>query len=207
MSDMRVRYALLVCRRLARKTSSPDDDKLKHIGHDKLKHIGHKENMMNRRPQFLVALTLVLMLGNLVSFGQDSYKPHDFDRADEADDLNRELWDFARKTPFADMLSYVEAAQRASQAKQTADVELPNGWRITPAGRQTEVGRLPYEAVQFAGRLVVLDTGYYFREPQEVSIVDIASGRAEEALKINSLFPSAVAGPDGDLYISGGFCQ
>ena len=180
---------------------------MKHIGHNKLKHIGHKENMMNRRPQFLVAVTLVLMLGNLVSFGQDSYKPHDFDRADEADDLNRELWDFARKTPYAEMLSYVEAAQRASQAKQTAEVELPNGWRITPAGRQAEVGRLPYEAVQFAGRLVVLDTGYYFREPQEVSIVDIASGRVEKTLKINSLFPSAVAGPDGDLYVSGGFDQ
>ena len=66
---------------------------------------------------------------------------------------------------------------------------------------------MPYEAVPFAGRLVVLDTGYYFREPQEVSIVDIGSGRAVKTLKINSLFPSAVVGPDGDLYISGGFDQ
>ncbi len=162
---------------------------------------------MINRSQLLVAVTLVLVLGSRVAFGQDSYKPHDFDQADEADDLNRELWEFARKTPYEGVLSYVEAAQRASQAKQTAEVVLPNGWRIAPAGRQAEVGRLPYEAVPFAGRLVVLDTGYYFREPQEVSIVDIASGRAQKTLKINSLFPSAVVGPDGDLYISGGFDQ
>ncbi len=159
------------------------------------------------RSQLLVTVTLVLVLGSRVVFGQDSYKPHDFDQTDEADELNRELWEFARKTPYEGVRSYVEAAQRASQAKQTAEVVLPNGWRIAPAGRQAEVGRLPYEAVPFAGRLVVLDTGYYFREPQEVSIVDIASGRAQKTLKINSLFPSAVVGPDGDLYISGGFDQ
>src|SRR5882724_3430116 len=159
------------------------------------------------RSQLLVAATLALILGSIVTLGQDNYKPHDFDQADETDDLNRELWEFARNTPYNEVLSYIEAAQRASRARQTAEVELPNGWRIAPAGRQVDVGRLPYEAVMFAGRLVVLDTGYYFREPQEVSIVDVASGRAEKTLKINSLFPSAVVGPDGDLYISGGFDQ
>ena len=159
------------------------------------------------RSQLLVASTLALILGSLVTLGQDNYKPHDFDQADETDDLNRELWEFARNTPYDEVLSYIEAAQRASRARQTAEVELPNGWRIAPAGRQIEVGRLPYEAVPFAGRLVVLDTGYYFREPQEVSLVDIAGGRVEKTLKINSLFPSAVVGPDGDLYISGGFDQ
>jgi YVTN family beta-propeller protein len=91
-----------------------------------------------------------------------------------------------------------------------AEVELPNGWRIAPAGTQVEVGRLPYEAVMFAGKLIVLDTGYYYlrnKEPQEVSIIDMASARVEKTLNLNSLFPSAVVGADGDLYISGGFDQ
>ncbi len=162
---------------------------------------------MNRRLRVFVAAISLAILTSLAISGQDNYKPHDLDQADEEEDLNRELWEFARKTPYEDILAYVAAAQRASQATQTAEVELPNGWRIAPAGRQVQVGRLPYEAVLFAGHLVVLDTGYYNREAQEVSIVDIASGRVEKTLRINSLFPSAVVGPDGDLYISGGFDQ
>jgi YVTN family beta-propeller protein len=86
-------------------------------------------------------------------------------------------------------------------------LKLPNGWRIAPAGKQVEVGRLPYEAVSFAGKVVVLDTGYYQKESQEVTIVNPNTGHVERILKIHSLFPSAVVGFDGDLYISGGFDQ
>src|SRR6266446_9214456 len=73
----------------------------------------------------------------------------------EEESLNRELWEFARRTPYNQILSYVAAEQRKSQAAQNAQVELPNGWRIAPAGQQVDVGRLPYEAVSFAGKLVV----------------------------------------------------
>ena len=125
----------------------------------------------------------------------------------EEESLNRELWEFARHTPYDQILPYVEAEQRKSRANTNSEVELPNGWRIAPAGRQVEVGRLPYEEILFAGKLVVLNTGYYYKEPQEVSIVDTTSGRVEKTLKLNSLFPSAVVGADGDLYISGGFDQ
>ncbi len=134
-------------------------------------------------------------------------KQRDFDQPDEEEDLNRELWEFARKTPFSEILPYVAAAQRASKARENTYNELPNGWRIVPAGRQIAVGRLPYQAIKFAGRLVVLDTGYYYQEPQEVSIVDIDSGQTVKTLKLKSLFPSAEIGFDGDLYISGGFEQ
>ncbi|HEY6247578.1 MAG TPA: hypothetical protein VIX17_26750, partial [Pyrinomonadaceae bacterium] len=99
-----------------------------------------------------------------------------FDDPAEADDLNRELWEFARPMPYQEMLRYVAAEQRKSKAVQKSEIELPNGWRIAPAGRQIEVGRLPYEAVPYQGKLVVLDTGYYYKEPQEVSIVDTARG-------------------------------
>jgi exopolysaccharide biosynthesis protein len=84
-------------------------------------------------------------------------------------------------------------------------VALPNGWKIAPSGTQVEVGRLPYEAVSYAGKLVVLNTGYYNKEPQEVSVVDLKQGKLVKTLKFNSLFPSARVGLDGDLYISGGF--
>jgi YVTN family beta-propeller protein len=125
----------------------------------------------------------------------------------EEESLNRELWEFARRTPYDRILPYVAAEQRKSQANQNEEGELPNGWHIVPAGRQVEVGKLPYEAVLFAGRLVVLNTGYYYKEPQEISVVDTASSRVEKTLKLNSLFPSAAVGVDGDLYISGGFDQ
>src|ERR1700674_1315491 len=130
-----------------------------------------------------------------------------FDDPAEEGSLNRELWEFARHTPYDQILPYIAAEQRKAQANLKAEVELPNGWRIAPAGRQVEVGRLPYEAVPFAGKLVVLNTGYYYKEPQEVSVVDTTSNRVAKTLKINSLFPSAAVGVDGDLYISGGFDQ
>src|SRR5881227_1977835 len=129
------------------------------------------------------------------------------DDPDDQEDLNRELWEFAKHTPYESILSYIKATQRASKASQTAEVELPNGWRITPAGTQVEVGRLPYEMVQFAGKLVVLNTGYYYQEPQEVSIVDPQTAQIIKTIRFNSLFPSATMGIDGDLYVSGGFDQ
>jgi YVTN family beta-propeller protein len=130
-----------------------------------------------------------------------------FDDPSEEDELNEELWEFAKKTPYESILPYVAEQQRKSKANQVAEVELPNGWRIAPAGTQVEVGRLPYEAVMFAGKLVVLNTGYYYREPQEISIVDVASARVEKTLRPQSLFPSAVVARDGDLYVSGGHEQ
>ncbi len=129
------------------------------------------------------------------------------DDPDDQEDLNRELWEFAKHTPYESILSYVKDAQRAAKTTQTAEVELPNGWRIAPAGMQVDVGRLPYEMVEFAGKVVVLNTGYYYQEPQEVSIVDPQSTQVIKTIRLNSLFPSANVGLDGDLYISGGFDQ
>jgi YVTN family beta-propeller protein len=128
-----------------------------------------------------------------------------FDRAEDEEDLNRELWEYIKGTPYESALSYVAAAQARAQTARVAEAALPTGWKIAPAGRQVELGRLPYEAVPFAGRLVVLNTGYYTREPQELSIVDTSTARVEKTVKLNSLFPSAAVGPGGDLYVSGGF--
>ncbi len=129
------------------------------------------------------------------------------DDPEDQEDLNRELWEYAKHTPYESILPYIARAQRQSKSQQKAEVELPNGWKITPAGAQVEVGRLPYEAVAFAGHLVVLDTGYYYQEPQAISIVDPESAQVIKTIRLNSLFPSAAVGFDGDLYISGGFDQ
>src|SRR5947209_7413170 len=165
---------------------------------------------MNRK-LFALALSFLLIIPILqfTLLAQDRSKSRivALDRAEDEEDLNRELWEFARKSSYDEALGYVASAQTQAQAVRSAEVALPTGWKLTPAGTQVEVGRLPFEAVPFAGRLVVLDTGYYTKEPQEVSIVDVDSGRVVKTLKIQSLFPSAEVGLDGDLYISGGFDQ
>ncbi len=159
------------------------------------------------RIEFCGCVFLIVLLSTT---GIAQERQRRLDDPDDQEDLNRELWEFARKTPYEDILPYVAASQRASLPKQTATIELPNGWRIAPAGKQVDVGRLPYEAVLFAGRLVVLNTGYYYpkeTEPQEVSIIDVATEQVVKTLRINSLFPCAVVGADGKLYISGGYDQ
>jgi len=123
------------------------------------------------------------------------------DQPGEEADLNRELWEFAKKTP------YPGTVAQAKEVTQQAQMRLPNGWKITPAGTQVEVGRLPYEAVPYAGKLVVLNTGWYGKDPQQVSIIDTKTAKVVKTLPFKSLFPSAKEGLDGDLYISGGFDQ
>src|SRR2546425_12210103 len=152
-----------------------------------------------------VFFVFLLFLLTLPSLAQERQRR--VDDPDDQEDLNRELWEFAKHTPYDSILSYIAEAQRRSKANESAEVELPNGWRIAPAGTQVEVGRLPYEMVQFQGKLVVLDTGYYYQEPQEASIVDPQTAQVIKTLRLNSLFPRAAVGADGDLYISGGFDQ
>src|SRR5437764_2717730 len=155
-------------------------------------------------------LWLVFSISVVLIFTTSVVAQRRVDDPDDQEDLNRELWTFAHHTSYDSIRPYVAEAQRQSKANEVAEVELPNGWRIAPAGTQIEVGRLPYQAVMFAGKLVVLDTGYYYpkdKEAQEVSIVDLATTRVVKTLRINSLFPSAVVGGDGKLYISGGYDQ
>src|SRR5439155_19280342 len=112
-----------------------------------------------------ISILLLLSFFTFPSSAQES-RSRRVDDPNDQEDLNRELWEFAKHTPYESILSYIKDAQRASRATQTAEVELPNGWRITPAGTQVEGGRLPYEMVSFAAKLIVLNTGYYYQEPQ-----------------------------------------
>jgi hypothetical protein len=162
---------------------------------------------MNRKcatviARLLAIISLIILLAGL-AVAQERQRVAD--DPDDEEDLNRELWEMSSRTSYKKILKYVSEAQSKSRATARAEVELPTGWRIAPAGTQVEVGHLPYEAVFFAGRLVVLNNGYYYKEPHDVSIVDPSSAQVVKTLKLNSLFPSAQIGLDGDLYISGGF--
>lgn len=128
------------------------------------------------------------------------------DQPGDEETLNRELWEFAKKKPYSEALEHVAKAGRPA-TEPVAQIVLPNGWAIAPAGRQVEVGRFPNEMVLYAGRVVVLNTGYYVQEPQEVSVVDPGSGQVVKVVRLESMFPSACQGPGEDLYISGGFSR
>jgi YVTN family beta-propeller protein len=143
----------------------------------------------------------------------DDRRPSAQQREIQADDpedeerLNRELWESIKKTPYEAMRERVARTQREAGPK-AGDIVLPTGWKLAPAGATVGVGRLPYEAIAYAGRIVVLDTGYYYGQDQpEVSLVDPDANRVAQTLRFPALFPSAVVGADGDLYLSGGFSK
>src|ERR1044071_2292779 len=72
-----------------------------------------------------------------------------FDRAEDEEDLNRELWEHVKGTPYAGVLAYVEAAQARAQAARVAEAVLPTGWKLAPAGGPDHLGPSPYEAGPF----------------------------------------------------------
>lgn len=119
--------------------------------------------------------------------------------------LNSELWTFAKGTPYSSVQPYLRKQHALSRAAETGEVSLPTGWKIAPAGRQVELGRFPSDAIWYSGRLVVLNTGDYWRQPQELSVVDMNDARVVRAVKLASIFPSACVGGDGYLYVSGGY--
>src|SRR5574338_611686 len=106
------------------------------------------------------------------------------DEPEEMEDLTRELWKFARGSGYDRAVRRADASA-ARFAAQAPELRLPTGWVLAPAGSQVEVGRLPYEAVTFAGKVVVLNTGYYPRglEDPEISIVDMARPRVTRTLR------------------------
>jgi DNA-binding beta-propeller fold protein YncE len=127
------------------------------------------------------------------------------DEPEEMEDLTRELWKFAGRRDYDRAVRRANASA-ATFARQAPELRLPTGWVLAPAGAQLELGRLPYEAVPFAGRLVVLNNGYYPNglEDPEVSIVDVTRLRVTRTLRVGSLYPSAAVSPNGNLYVSGG---
>jgi YVTN family beta-propeller protein len=128
------------------------------------------------------------------------------DEPSEHDDLKRNIWLAAMGTSYDQAVSYTNLAQEQSQKTLTHELVLPTGWKIKPAGQVLELGTMPSEMVSFSNRLVILNNGFYPpKADSQVSVVNPFKNTLEKNLPFHSLFPSAVTGPDGNLYISGGY--
>lgn len=163
--------------------------------------------MKKRRAFLAVALLVSVALAPFASAQRPAPREVEPDEAGQEQRLNRELWEARKRAPYEAALRHARRGDRGLPAG-AGTVALPNGWKLAPAGALTPVGRLPFEAVAFAGKVVVLNTGYYDarREKSEVSIVDPETGQLERVLHFDSLFPSAVV-QNGYLYVSGGYSR
>lgn len=134
----------------------------------------------------------------------------DPDEAGSEETLNAQLWEYMKRTPYSRAKIYLAALGHGARdhGAAPAENELPTGWTLAPVGTQVEAGRLPCEAVPYAGGLVVLNNGYYGTggDSPEVTVLD-PLGTVSRTLQFPSLFPSAIVCADGDLYISGGISK
>jgi YVTN family beta-propeller protein len=128
------------------------------------------------------------------------------DEPGESDPLKQYFWVSAKGTSYETAKEHAEKAQKVFQITRTHEAALPNGWKIAPAGQSLDLGTMPGEAVFYAGRLVVLNNGFYPpKQNAQVSVVNVRKQLVEKNIPFHSLFPCARVGPDGDLYISGGY--
>jgi Phosphoesterase family len=163
------------------------------------------------RPKYIMKIILLfgcLMLVFLTSAAaQTRHAPvreMDFDEEGEEEPLNRALWQSIKKTPYQTALRHIARVKKQAAKPGGARATLPNGWQISPAGTQTDVGRLPMETIVFNSSIVVLNAGYYRPEQPEVSVVDKKSRRVVKVLHLPGLYPAAAVSAGTDLYISGG---
>ena len=170
--------------------------------------------MTERTWSFALTICGIILLSAGATAAQDKDEM-EFDEPGSEQVLNRQLWENARGTSYESVEEYVSKAQAKSRAMMSDKMELPTAWKIQPAGKQIKVGHLPYEAIMYNGKLVVLNTGYYsgysylIQEdtiaPQGISVIDPGTGEIQNTLPLSSLFPIAVRGVDNNLYVSGGF--
>lgn len=166
-----------------------------------------RSKIMNKYFLYLAGFLLIFTSLTAVSPAQVKMKAvereTDFDEAGQEETLNRELWESIKRTPYEAALRHIERVKERSRPDPSTMV-LPNGWQIAPAGEQTEVGRLPMEAISFAGQIVVLNAGYYAAEKPEISVVDPVSNQVVRIFRVAGLYPGAAVVPGADLFVSGG---
>src|SRR5437870_245660 len=104
---------------------------------------------MNRLRDLLVlTLLLALLPGRPVAAQPPTNGIEtELDAPGDEERLNRELWEALKKTPYAAAQAHIANSRR--EEGTAAEVILPNGWKLAPAGNSVAVGRLPYEAVAY----------------------------------------------------------
>ncbi len=110
----------------------------------------------------LVLALSILALGSLVPTWADDDDTPGLDVPGQEQKLNAELWRFAKNSSYEVVQADLQQKHKESQKNLPAEVILPTGWRMAPAGHQLELGRYPMVAVPFGGNLVVLNNGYYW---------------------------------------------
>src|SRR5271165_2714739 len=100
------------------------------------------------------------------------------------------------------------AAIRANRVPNVKDstgaVTLPNGWRITPAGRHIKLpGDLPMKMIVTAdGKLLVNTAGWH---DHDVNVIDIKSEKLEQSFDIGKNWDGMSLDPaSGTVFISSG---
>ena len=85
----------------------------------------------------------------------------------------------------------------------TGTVTLPNGWRITPAGRHVKLpGDLPMKMAVSGSQLIVLTAGYH---DHSLSAIDLHTGEVTATLDVVKAWDGMAFDPaSGIAYISGG---
>ncbi len=101
------------------------------------------------------------------------------DEPEEMEDLTRELWKFARGEGLRPSRAPGECVGGEVRGAGAASCDSRPAGSSHPLALRSSSGALPYEAVSFGGRVVVLNNGYYPQglEDPEISIVDVARPR------------------------------
>jgi len=93
----------------------------------------------------------------------------------------------------------------ATAAQKVTPTELPNGWKITPAGRVVDLaGDMPLRVLPLPDgrRALVLTGGYH---DHSLSLVNIADGRVLETLELGKVWAGLALDPStSNIFISGG---
>jgi len=86
----------------------------------------------------------------------------------------------------------------------TATVQLPNGWSLSPAGRQMELGGLPLKLLPIPGssQVLVASNGY---TGHFIGLIDVAKAELVQRVPISEGWMGMALSPDGGhVFVSGG---
>jgi YVTN family beta-propeller protein len=107
---------------------------------------------------------------------------------------------------FTAVSTMAETSQYNLESPATVGKVLPNDWHISPAGIQVIVGNLPTNgAITPGGRYLVVTNNGCSPKTQEISVVDLKTGKKLGSASVASGFLGIAFSQDGrKLYVSGG---